>query len=118
MLFTLASLWLVADGAVVAVAGAEGSVVDAVDSPVAGLRPTSARLLRTLCIGPVLRARPFEGDTEPNTIHNILLLKLYSTYTSLERMVIGWLEFNGIVSTKRLYRALKKLNFVNGLSFI
>jgi len=27
-------------------------------------------------------------------------------------MVVGWLEFNGTFSTKRLYRALQKLKFV------
>ena len=66
MLFTLASFWFVADEvSAAAVAAAEGCDVDDVVSPVVGLRAASARLLRTLRAGPVLRARPFVGDTEP-----------------------------------------------------
>jgi len=84
ILFTRDSRWLVADGADGAVAAAsevEGCVVAADVSPVAGLRPTSARLLRTLCTGPVLRARPFEGETEPDIIRtNILHYTCQTSY--------------------------------------
>jgi len=64
MLFTRDSLWLVADGAAAAAAADAWD-----DSAPAGLRPESARLLRTPCTGPVLRARPFDGDTDPSIIH-------------------------------------------------
>ena len=69
ILFTRDSRWLSTDGAAAVAAGAEGSAVDAEGSILAGLYTISARLLRTLCTGQVLRARAADGDTEPDIVH-------------------------------------------------
>lgn len=64
------SLWLVVtDAAAAPAAGSPGCAVAVEDSPAAGWCAVSARLWRMLCTGPVLRARDFDGDTEPDTIH-------------------------------------------------
>ena len=64
------SLWLVVtDAAAQPAAGSPGCAVAADDSPAAGWCAVSARLRRMLCTGPVLRARDFDGDTKPDTIH-------------------------------------------------
>ena len=70
ILFTRDSLWLATDWTAAVAAGAEGCAVDAEDSLAACFCcAISARLLRMLCTGPVLRARAFDGDTEPDIIH-------------------------------------------------
>jgi len=87
ILFTRDSLWLATDDAAAVVAGAEGCAVDAEDSLVASLCAVSARLLRTPCTGPVLRARALDGDTEPAIIHATNVFNsVKRVYISLTRM--------------------------------